>query len=165
MAELDMSEELKEALNPGIFFMHDGSGEEGVKYGRTRLLYPGGKASEIIIPRLISENTSLRQKIEDLTSISDKLVNIFKKVYPLIEEELEIDNAIKEAKRFEQFIKQVCTPRLGIFDEALYNHICVSVRLLAADGCAAERRALPRIIQYTWKMHSSLSATWHTQCG
>ena len=98
MAELDMSEELKEALNPGIFFMHDGSGEEGVKYGRTRLLYPGGKASEIIIPRLISENTSLRQKIEDLTSISDKLVNIFKKVYPLIEEELEIDNAIKEAQ-------------------------------------------------------------------
>ena len=63
--------------------------------------------------------------------------------------EVNEDNSEKEAKRFEACLTEFCSPLRGTFDEELYRHICTNVRVMAADGSVAERRALQRIIQRT----------------
>ena len=57
-------------------------------------------------------------------------------------EELTADAAERFVKDLVQFLRKWCTPMSGEFDSALYDHLLQVVRVIAADGCQAERRNL-----------------------
>lgn len=61
-------------------------------------------------------------------------------------EEAQEDHAVVAAGQLEQLFKDFCTPLGGTVDSELFDHLVAHVRVLAADGGAAERKALLTLV-------------------
>ena len=56
--------------------------------------------------------------------------------------EAQKDHAQKGVESMEAFLRRLCTPTGGAFDQALFDHLLAITRVLASDGASSQRREI-----------------------
>lgn len=73
---------------------------------------------------------------------TDGVIGVVDENLFITEDEFGTDHAERAALKIDELLARFCTPLAAELDQDLKDHILKIVRVISADGCAAERRAM-----------------------